>query len=157
MTAESSNIPLEELRITVGDLRRQLDGYSPNTEVSFSGLDFYRVKQRGDNLIQIEFNQQVWRDRDTGMVYVENLDAEDDEIGPVLVLLVLKTRKGEIITSMQSPVVPVAGTYITVPESPLEHTTYKVERVVHGAVGDLLDHADLYVSKTAWKPPVPRM
>ena len=58
---------------TVGDLRRQLSVYPEHYEVDFSGLDFYRLKQRGDELIQVEFNQPVYRDAN-GRVIVENLD-----------------------------------------------------------------------------------
>lgn len=34
--------------ITVGRLRDELAGYPDDFEVTFSSLDFYRVKQRGD-------------------------------------------------------------------------------------------------------------
>ncbi len=50
-------------RITVGDLRKQLQGYSSDTEVMFGNcingnpLIFYRVKSRGDLLVQIELNE----------------------------------------------------------------------------------------------------
>lgn len=53
----------EESRITVGDLRRQLTGYSDDTEITFGctldavPLIFYRVKTRGDKLVQIELNE----------------------------------------------------------------------------------------------------
>jgi hypothetical protein len=53
----------EEHRITVGDLREQLSGYSDDTEITFGGtldavpLIFYRVKTRGDKLVQIELNE----------------------------------------------------------------------------------------------------
>ncbi len=59
--------------ISVGQLRQELAGYPDDFEISFSGLDFYRVKTRGPKLLQIEFNQQVYRD-DEGRVHVTNLD-----------------------------------------------------------------------------------
>jgi len=68
-----SNAKKEFPTIPLGLLREHLKGYSDSMEISFSGLDFYRVKQRSDNLLQIEFNQQVYLD-DQGAVVVENLD-----------------------------------------------------------------------------------
>src|ERR1700753_309884 len=53
----------EEHRITVGELREQLNGYSDDTEITFGcALDavpliFYRVKTRGEKLVQIELNE----------------------------------------------------------------------------------------------------
>ncbi len=43
--------------MTVGDLRRHLSLYPDDFELKFEGiLQFYRVKQRGPNLVTIEFN-----------------------------------------------------------------------------------------------------
>jgi len=36
------------------------------------GLDFYRLKIRGDKLVQVEFEQTVYKDPDTDEVVVEN-------------------------------------------------------------------------------------
>jgi hypothetical protein len=58
---------------TVADLKRRLSIYPDHYEVDFSGLDFYRLKQRGEELIQVEFSQPVYRGAD-GRVIVENLD-----------------------------------------------------------------------------------
>ena len=60
--------------ITVGILKDLLNGYSDDMELDFSGLDFYRLKQRSPTLVQVEFNQQVYRDKETGRVVVENLE-----------------------------------------------------------------------------------
>lgn len=60
-------------RITVGMLREQLGHYSDDMEVDFSGLEFYRLKRRSDELLQVEFNELVYRDKETGHVVVENL------------------------------------------------------------------------------------
>ena len=53
-------------KFTVGDLRRQLEGWPDHMELIFSddGLDFYRMKQRGENLVQMEFDQTVSRDKE---------------------------------------------------------------------------------------------
>lgn len=59
--------------ITVGFLRRLLEGAPDDWTIDFSGLDFYRIKPRGDTHLQIEFNQLVYRTPE-GRVVVENLD-----------------------------------------------------------------------------------
>lgn len=59
--------------LTIGDLKRMLAGFDDNDELDFSGLDFYRLKIRGPNLVQVEFNQQVYRNAE-GDVVVENLE-----------------------------------------------------------------------------------
>lgn len=41
--------------MTVGDLKRHLQVYSDDWEIEFSRLSFYRVKERGPNLAQVEF------------------------------------------------------------------------------------------------------
>lgn len=56
--------------ISVAELRQELSHYPDHFRVSFSGLDFYRVKQRGPETIQIEFNQAVHRTGE-GRVVVE--------------------------------------------------------------------------------------
>lgn len=57
--------------ITVGMLIDELSKYDKNMQVDFSNLDFNRVKQRSPTLVQIEFNQMVYRD-DKGRVVVDN-------------------------------------------------------------------------------------
>ena len=47
---------------TVGDLKRDLSIYSDDMELYFEGFDYYRVKQRGDNILQIELNENVSED-----------------------------------------------------------------------------------------------
>ncbi|ECC9580731.1 hypothetical protein ACK1DB_004356 [Salmonella enterica] len=59
--------------ITVGILIDLLQSYPRDTLLDFSGLDFYRLKWRAENLVQIEFNQLVYRNSD-GLVVIENLD-----------------------------------------------------------------------------------
>lgn len=59
--------------IKVGDLRRWLQYYPDDFDLSFSGLEFYRVKTRGENIAQIEFSQVVYLN-EAGQVVVENPD-----------------------------------------------------------------------------------
>ncbi|HHR5901444.1 TPA: hypothetical protein ACS7XC_002361 [Providencia alcalifaciens] len=62
-----------EQLITVGMLLDQLQNYPRDTLLSFSGLDFCRLKWRDENLVQIEFNQLVYRNSE-GLIMIENLD-----------------------------------------------------------------------------------
>ena len=50
--------------LTVVELIEMLKMHDPASEVTFGGLDFYRVKRRGEDVVQIEFNQTVYRDED---------------------------------------------------------------------------------------------
>lgn len=59
--------------ITLGRLREELSQWPDDTEISFSGLTWYRPKQRGENLVQIEFNELVYLDEE-GRVVVQNPD-----------------------------------------------------------------------------------
>jgi len=53
----------ERSRITVWELKEKLQGYPDDTEITFGStiagvpLIFYRVKSRGDDLVQIELNE----------------------------------------------------------------------------------------------------
>lgn len=58
--------------ITVGEFKEMLSHYPDNMLLDFSMLDFNRLKQRSPTLVQVEFNQQVYRDS-TNNVVVENL------------------------------------------------------------------------------------
>ncbi len=58
--------------ITVGEFKEMLSNYPDNMLLDFSTLDFYRLKQRSPTLVQVEFNQQVYRDKSNNVV-VENL------------------------------------------------------------------------------------
>ncbi|WP_321368003.1 hypothetical protein [uncultured Desulfuromusa sp.] len=48
-----------EKTITVGELKQHIEGLPDNAEIFFGSgdLTFYRVKTRGDDLHQIEFNE----------------------------------------------------------------------------------------------------
>lgn len=50
---------LKNMKLTVGRLREELAGWDDDAEVYFEGLDFYRFKNRGERLLQIEFNPVV--------------------------------------------------------------------------------------------------
>ena len=55
---------MPEYTITWGELLRHMKaaGATEDTDIMFGGgnLEFYRVKHRGENLLQIEFNQLTW-------------------------------------------------------------------------------------------------
>lgn len=63
----------EDPTITVGELRQALSAYKDSDKLSFCGLTYYRVKQRGPGLAQVEFDEQVYRD-DEGRVVVQTLE-----------------------------------------------------------------------------------
>lgn len=50
--------------ITVGDLKQQLAAFPDDYWIFFGcdDLTFYRLKVRGEKLVQMEFNQSVYRD-----------------------------------------------------------------------------------------------
>ena len=52
---------IESHTIPLSTLLDQLVGLPKDTLVSFGGLDFYRIKPRGPGLVQVEFNQSVYR------------------------------------------------------------------------------------------------
>jgi len=57
--------------MTIGDLKRALDGWPDDYFLIFRGLKFCdnRFKQRDDNLVQMEFNETISRD-ERGMAIV---------------------------------------------------------------------------------------
>ena len=59
--------------ITVGELKQHLSAFPDNWRLSFSGLEFYRLKARDVDLVAVEFNEPVYLD-DDGNVRVENLE-----------------------------------------------------------------------------------
>lgn len=63
----------KEIRmITIKELKQHLAAFPDHYEVDFSGLEFYRTKGRGENIVQIEFNEQVFHD-ENGDVVIQNL------------------------------------------------------------------------------------
>lgn len=63
--------------ITVGDLLNALKIHNPNAELYFGGLDYYRVKRRGPDTVQIEFNQSVYLD-ENDQVVIENFYSDNE-------------------------------------------------------------------------------
>ncbi len=59
---------VESHTIDLGTLLGQLEGLPLDTRVYFGGLDFYRINPQGPKLIQIEFNQSVYRTREDVLV-----------------------------------------------------------------------------------------
>jgi hypothetical protein len=57
--------------ITIGDLKEHLAAYPDHYSIDFCGLDFYRLKQRGEQHVQMEFNQSVYLNPE-GRVVVQN-------------------------------------------------------------------------------------
>ena len=48
----------EEIKFTVGELKRHLENTPDDMELIFQGGGtFYRFKQRDENLLQLEFNE----------------------------------------------------------------------------------------------------
>lgn len=56
--------------ITVRELRELLKLYNQNAELFMGGLTFHRLKDRGANIVQLEFNETVYKD-ETGTIIVE--------------------------------------------------------------------------------------
>ena len=67
------NTKKEMPTINLGVLRKHLEIYSDDYEVSFSGLEFYRPKEtdRENKIVNIEFSQTVYLNAQ-GDVVVEN-------------------------------------------------------------------------------------
>ena len=63
---------LQAPTITVQELRQHLAVYPDHYTIDFCGLAFYRLKQRGNEHVQMEFSQPVYLDNATGCVIVEN-------------------------------------------------------------------------------------
>jgi hypothetical protein len=62
---------LTEERIPTIDLKsflEQFAGMPDDTRVGFSGLNLYRVKWRGDTMVNVEFNEHVHRDSKGNLV-----------------------------------------------------------------------------------------
>lgn len=57
--------------ITVGQMKRELELFDDDMELGFCGLDFYRLKKRGEDLVQVEFDQQVTIDNE-GRVIIDD-------------------------------------------------------------------------------------
>ncbi len=59
--------------ITVGDLIEQLKVFNKNDELYMGSLTYYRLKKRGDNVVQLEFNETVYMDSQ-GVIHVDQVE-----------------------------------------------------------------------------------
>lgn len=64
--------------MNIGELKEQLADLEDDTEVYFGGLDFYRLKHRGDKLVHFEFNQTIYEDQN-GQIFLENYKSDIQE------------------------------------------------------------------------------
>jgi hypothetical protein len=60
------------MEITVGYFKELIKDWPDDLELDFGGLEFYRLKQRSEKRLQVEFNQSVYKDKETGNVMVDN-------------------------------------------------------------------------------------
>lgn len=68
--SEKQSVPYAE-KITVAQLIKELSVCPPDAEVDFSSLSFKRVKPRGPQDVQIEFNQHIYRDNEGQLVVLD--------------------------------------------------------------------------------------
>lgn len=59
--------------ICVGELIDHLRVFDNSDELYMGGLTFYRLKKRGEKLVQVEFNESVYVD-ESGTIVVEQHD-----------------------------------------------------------------------------------
>jgi len=57
--------------IPVGQLKKELEVFPDDWEISFSGLEYNGLKSRGNTVVQLQFTPHVYRTRE-GNVVVEN-------------------------------------------------------------------------------------
>jgi hypothetical protein len=60
-------------QMTIGELRDELDEWPESFEIIFGcpELEFYRLKKRAGDLLQLEFNQTIYKDSETGKWHVD--------------------------------------------------------------------------------------
>ncbi|WP_251976102.1 hypothetical protein [Salinicola avicenniae] len=49
--------------ITVGEFKQLLETYDDQLELSFSGLEYHRLRQKGDKHLEVEFEEKVFKDK----------------------------------------------------------------------------------------------
>jgi len=62
------------MSLTVGDLKRELSAYEDDRELCFGDeecLTFYRLTPRGEKLVQVEFEQTIYRNQQGRIVIIE--------------------------------------------------------------------------------------
>ncbi|MDH4571760.1 hypothetical protein [Salinicola acroporae] len=57
--------------INVGEFKRLLDEYDDQLELSFSGLEYHRLRQKGDKHLEVEFEEKIFRDK-TGHIDIHD-------------------------------------------------------------------------------------
>lgn len=62
---------------TVGELKKDLEMLEDDCILYAGGLTFYRLKKRGEKLVQIEFQQQVYED-EKGEIFIQQFDLDDE-------------------------------------------------------------------------------
>jgi hypothetical protein len=60
--------PATAAGITVRELVKQLRAFPADAELFFGGLRFNRLKSRGDLLVQLEFQEQIYREQDGTLI-----------------------------------------------------------------------------------------
>jgi hypothetical protein len=62
--------------MTIGKLKRALEAYPDDFTIYFGcpELQFYRLKQQGEKSVQLEFDQNIYKDE--GVWYVDDFEAE---------------------------------------------------------------------------------
>jgi hypothetical protein len=51
--------------MTVDELRKQLENWPGDYEITFAGgLDFFRLKKRDSKMVNMEFDQTVYKEKD---------------------------------------------------------------------------------------------
>ena len=63
--------------MTIGELKKHLEGLPESHEITFAGgLEFYRLKGRGGNLVNMEFNQSVYKTKEGKWVVDDPLEGQ---------------------------------------------------------------------------------
>jgi len=64
----------EPKMLTSGELIEFLRHFPSDTKIHFEELSFYRLKQRGEKLVQIEFNEPVVNSSRTQVTFQKMVD-----------------------------------------------------------------------------------
>jgi hypothetical protein len=60
-------------RMTIGELISKLQNWPKSCKIVFGckELEFHRLKARGSGTVQLEFNQNIWKDTATGQWHID--------------------------------------------------------------------------------------
>ncbi|MDF7826183.1 hypothetical protein P4B35_19295 [Pontiellaceae bacterium B12227] len=64
---------MEEHMITVKDLKRMLEAYDDDMKLDFYPLSFSRLKQRAEDIINIEYNELVSRNEEGDLTELKEI------------------------------------------------------------------------------------